>query len=624
MVGVQPKHKLNWLLIVAILLIGAVLRMYHLDTFDLRGDEAYSAVHWTQTPFTADWQYMAEREPHPISAFLTYWSWAEATGKSVFAVRMLSVMGSLLSIAGVLALSFRLFKRQYLALCVAFLWAVHPFNIWHAQDARVYGILAAINVFSLYFLVRALEKSSNQTTLRGWQPWLPYLVVQLLAIYFYFFEPLSMIVHGLFMLSLRRKDLLIEAVRTWLVMLFLAIPHFFNVYEVVFANNYIPNAEEANLSAYFSEFMGAYLVGENQTISSLAGFLVALIIVTVLGLRLAKQPFRNGLLLLWIFIPPLVLYLLSLNSAYFRPRYGFISLPAIVMAIVLSISTASEFIFKNDNRQRYFVSAVIIFIGLFFMYRDYAYFMLDDAKSPDWTSLEAYLATNMSEADVMVISGADPSIEYYHQSDGDIYFYFSVDDDIEEAFDNIKSYQSIYLLGGANIPNLEQRISTDWQLISVDEIAMRRSPNKWQISQYRSWTVAKSEIMHPLNIQFADVAILKGYSWQEGDADSDILMLYWYPLRKTETPLSILTHVVPPNDIDGALVTSLDHGLANAVISTTQWEEQVLYRDVITLPENTLDNYAIRVGLYETSTLESIPLDDPQLQESYQGRYLLP
>ncbi len=622
--GVKTRTKLNWFIITAIFLLGAALRIYQLDAVDLRGDESYTALYWTQTPFTSDWYKMVHHEGHPVLVFFFWWSWSSLIGNSAFALRAFSVLGSLGSLAAITALGRRLLHEQYLVWSVALLWAVNPMNLWHAQDARMIGILSTLNILNFYFLLRATDKPANQTALRGLTPWLPYMLTQLLSLHLFFFEAFALLVQGLFVLSLRRRDIFLEAVRTWSILFVLTLPVIANLYDVTVVNAYGPTASIAHPTDYFTKFMGAYILGENTEISFIVGILIFSVLLLTLLIELPKQKLLNSLILLWIVAPAVVLYLISLKSALFRPRYGMTSMPAIIFAIVISLAFGARKIFQRANYQQFAVSSLVLLIAVILLYKDYQYFEVDEPKAPDWTSLQAYLDTNMSDEDVVVISGADPSIEYYYQGAGDIYFLVSAEDDIDEAFSNLNEYRSIYLLGGPNIPKLEQKIGAEWQFITADEIAMRHSSNIWHISEYRAWTVAEQEIMVPLNIQFADTAILKGYSWQKSDVDSDILMLYWHPLRQTEAPLSILTHVVPSANIDGPPVAVLDHGPANAIISTTQWQENVLYRDVITLPEGTLDNYTVRIGLYATGTLEPVELNDDQLQETYAGRYPLP
>ena len=104
-------------------------------------------------------------------------------------------------------------------------------------------------------------------------------------------------------------------------------------------------------------------------------------------------------------------------------------------------------------------------------------------------------------------------------------------------------------------------------------------------------------------------------------------MLYWEALRQTDTQHSVLVHVVTEVSEPGPPpVAVLDHGIANAIISTTAWQPGGLYRDPIIVPVNDIPagNYTLRIGLYETDSGTKLPIDDLDISNAeadYQGRY---
>src|SRR5688572_9174873 len=114
----QISTKQYLFLIVVIALLAFALRVYRLDAVDLRGDEAYSVMHWTATPFSERWIKLWREEPAPAGAFVMYWAWNSAVGKSVFATRYLSLMGNVLGLAVTAALAQRLLRDRRLAVLV--------------------------------------------------------------------------------------------------------------------------------------------------------------------------------------------------------------------------------------------------------------------------------------------------------------------------------------------------------------------------------------------------------------------------------------------------------------------------------------------------------------------------
>lgn len=134
----------------AILLAGAALRLYHLGYKSLWGDEIAQAV-WSARPFEAFW-----RDFRAPPDFLLHFVWVhitEGAGQGEFWIRLPSAVCSLLAVAATWPLARRLTDRTT-ALVAMLLMAVAPFQVWYAQDARMYAALCLYAVLSLYFFTR--------------------------------------------------------------------------------------------------------------------------------------------------------------------------------------------------------------------------------------------------------------------------------------------------------------------------------------------------------------------------------------------------------------------------------------------------------------------------------------
>lgn len=612
------RHRaIFWLMVVGLFLLCAAVRLYRLDVVDLRGDEGYTAIYWISTPFTKDWMVMLKGDPYPFGVFFLYWGWAQVAGDSVLALRYLSVLGNVGGLAALLILSRRLLKEWRWALLIGLLWTLNPFYLWHAQDARMYGILSLFNTLNFYLLLKALDKPRSETRIRGWRPWWAYFACQLLTLYLYFFEALALLAQGVFVLALRRRDLIIEAGRTWVVMMLCAIPAFVQLYWIVAVTDYLPNAETATITAYFENFLPNYFFGE--TVNAF-GIGVGLFLMVIIGLVLTWRDTlsypRNLLLAMWILVPPIALFILSLRAEYFRPRYAITSLPALYIALMLAvIGMGRLWQARWQHPVPLFGLGIVVtlIIGGVSVHEINDYFYHDPPKARDWSSLAAYLHTRTTADDVVVIGDPDPTLEYYYRGPGEVFVRpLDVQDAAEEVAYLTEHYQALFLLAGSRIGDLEAILRDQWQHIPGDTFP--------GITQYRPWTVDPAEIQHPLAVTFADVATLRGYTLLEGESRSTTILLYWEPLKQTETPHSILVHILPASNPDGIPVAVLDHGVANAIISTTQWLPAILYRDPIVTPlELPPGDYLIRVGIYETTTQTPVPLADTS--SDYDGRY---
>jgi mannosyltransferase len=141
------------------ILVGAILRLYSLGDESLWLDEAITVsvarnMGWwellTQFPLV---------DPHPPLYYAVVWLWVTVGGASEWAVRFPSVVAGVAAIALLYGLTDRLFDRWTAGLAATFL-AVSPFQIWYAQEARMYALTAALAVASMYALVRALDSET--------------------------------------------------------------------------------------------------------------------------------------------------------------------------------------------------------------------------------------------------------------------------------------------------------------------------------------------------------------------------------------------------------------------------------------------------------------------------------
>lgn len=611
---------LGWFGVVLLILFAFFLRIYRLDAVDLRGDEAYSVVNWTVSPFTEKWLQLAREEPHPAGAMLLYWAWNGLCGTSVFATRFLSVLGSVFGTAVVIAIARRLLHDWRLVGMVGLLWAVNPFLIWHAQDARTYGILSALTPLTFYLLMRAIDAEYSERRLR---PWLPYIFVQTLVLYIYYFEPFWIAAQGLYILSLQRVTLLKQAFKAWLIVGLLSFPVGMQVYYLLFVSEYQGTAGDANASALFEQFVPTLLFGEN-TISLIQGILFVVLFAAGLWWVGRSRLQKSWLILSWALVPPTLLFFASYFSSFFRPRYVMTVTPALLLGIVIGIFFISEKIFQKYGKP---AALSVVFcvtggMGLLSAVEVNDYYFNDVPKAPNWQQLTNYLEDRTTENDVIIFGQPDPAIEYYYNGSGTITFIPIEEVNLDDAFaEMLSEYDSVFLLSGERTADAGRYFQDHAQHIIGD--------TQSNVVQYRPHDVNPREIQHPLDIIFGDVARLHGYTLLQGDFGGTILMLYWEPLRQTDTDFSILLHLV--SGIEGSgesplpVAAALDHGVANSLVSTRTWEIETLVRDPVAIPvELGAGHYFIRVGLYETGNPENrLPITNDELEMQFSGRMVI-
>jgi mannosyltransferase len=139
------------------LLLATGLRFYRLAGQSLWSDEGNSVM-----LAQAGLREIAARTAWDIHPPLYYWllhSWIRVFGQSEVAVRSLSVVFGVLSVAVIHRLGARFFSKQ-VGLLAAVIAAVSPFQVYYAQEARMYALLALLGslvVLATFELMRSAE-----------------------------------------------------------------------------------------------------------------------------------------------------------------------------------------------------------------------------------------------------------------------------------------------------------------------------------------------------------------------------------------------------------------------------------------------------------------------------------
>jgi mannosyltransferase len=134
----------------AVLLLGAAIRFHQLDHESLWTDEVLS-VELARRPWPALLAATAE-DGHPPLYVALLRVWTRVLGESESAVRSLSAVIGVATLAAFFALAFRLLSRRA-ALIATLLLACAPYHVYYSQEARNYALLLLLTVLSYLGLV---------------------------------------------------------------------------------------------------------------------------------------------------------------------------------------------------------------------------------------------------------------------------------------------------------------------------------------------------------------------------------------------------------------------------------------------------------------------------------------
>lgn len=143
-------------------------------------------------------QGLAIEEPQlPPFYFLIARFWTQLFGSSPTAVRTLSAIASVLAFPCLYWLCRELFEAPEVAWVAMGLFAVSPFHILYAQEARPYSLWTVAILLACAALLRAVRLQTAQS-------WLIYAITIVLGLYTHLFTALVAIGHGIYILILSR------------------------------------------------------------------------------------------------------------------------------------------------------------------------------------------------------------------------------------------------------------------------------------------------------------------------------------------------------------------------------------------------------------------------------------
>ncbi len=147
-----------WLVII-ITLIGGWLRVFLLGSKGLWLDETFSM--WLANHSVVDMvQWIVKIDQHPPLYYFLLHYWIALNGDTPYYVRMLSALFGAATIPIIYLIGKRI-SGVMMGLAAAVIFAFSPFNIYYAQETRMYTFLTFNAAVAIYALVRLLTDSRS-------------------------------------------------------------------------------------------------------------------------------------------------------------------------------------------------------------------------------------------------------------------------------------------------------------------------------------------------------------------------------------------------------------------------------------------------------------------------------
>lgn len=635
----EDGQQWRWMALGLVVLVAFALRVYRLDAVSLRGDEAFTVV-FVQRTWEGLWRGISTIEPNPPLMYLALRVWIALVGDSEFVTRYFSVFFGVLCVP----LLYRLARTMWatrdarlIALWASVLIAINPYQIWHSQDVRNYTMWPCLSLLALAFLWEwlRLEIRDSSSVLR---PLSLYVLATLLSLYTHYYDTFVVVAENVFVFAFamwtRRVQTLVRWIGAQAVIVALYAPW------VIFGTDRITAYGEASAESgvalfdvfwrTFASFILSETVSADFRVTWWIPFAVALVIVLIALWR--QHRLQAAFLALWIAVPTLALYIVSLGRPLFLERYLNGIAPAYYLVLAAGLWQVGKLQvagFKFKVRSLRFtpyatriahyatrithcvshltpLGGLFVFIALAAYALSNYYFDPAYAKAPNWRALMQYIKDHREEGDLIIQNFTEMSPYYYRgtmqvltvpkdfwarpsdernlrqfSQDYDRLWFIPAPPDQWDPDQFVETFLSHHTERVAEIP------------IDIFRLQLYWTPRKFLPQMTR----VDARI---------GAAKLVGYRVQ-GTRDLH-LALYWQTDAHIEKSWTVFTHVV---DADGRVIAQHDGVPSFGRYPTTAWQPGELIVDVHTIQVDALPGkYALVVGMYDTESHIRAPAFD--------------
>jgi len=274
--------------------------------------------------------------------FLLLRPWLDLAGRSEFALRFLSLLFGVLTVPLTYRLARELLsslpqtERDRASFVSAILAATSPYLVWYGQEGKMYSLVAALALTSVYFYLTALKQGR-------WYHWLGYVVTTTAAFYIHLIAalliPAQVLIFCLGSWNRRacwKPWLLSMAALTlpYLPLLAWQLPALRQVVDTGY--RFFP------LNAMLVSLLADYSLGVAPPVAWWA--VVPFVVLLAAGVFLLVQVPRTGLrrttlwiLLCWLFVPVLAFFIITLRRPMFTTRYLIYVLPAFLLLLAAGV-----------------------------------------------------------------------------------------------------------------------------------------------------------------------------------------------------------------------------------------------------------------------------------------------
>ncbi|MBI5035212.1 MAG: hypothetical protein HZB51_32195, partial [Chloroflexi bacterium] len=571
------KKSSAMILICLITLVAFILRIYRLDYFSLRGDESFTVI-FVQRTWEGLWKGISTIEPNPPLMYLALRVWIVIAGASEFVTRYFSLWFGVLCVP----LAYRLARemrelggtRGTVGIIAAGLVAINPYQIWHSQDVRNYTMWPALSLLALIFFWRWLNlevgswklevgaSRDKRKLISNVQRPTPnihlslYVLATLASLYTHYYDVFILAALNVFVFALALRGRSWKTLARWIsaqiVLVALYAPW------VLFGTNRITtygegSAEQSvSILDMFSRTISAFVLSETvpDTLRQIAWLPLLIVVIAILIVVARKNHWHAMFFSLYLIVPTLALYVISIGRPLFLERYLNGIAPAYYLVLAIGLAALWQW------RSRWRVPMLALSILFFTASSAFAIsnFQFDPtyAKAPDWRGLMRNITPQLG--DIVVQNFTEMSPLYYLGTTTPLttlpkdYWYTPTD---EKRLQQLNSqYRRIWFIPAApdqwDSDHLVEKFLT-----RNDERIGEMKAGTLRVQLYLTPREFESKII-PVNARVGD-ATLTGYRVENGRTSH--VVLYWRATQKIAKDYTVFVHIA---DSSGSVIAQQD------------------------------------------------------------------
>ncbi|MDO8669981.1 MAG: glycosyltransferase family 39 protein [Dehalococcoidia bacterium] len=396
----------EWLLpalLYGLVLFAFAMRVSNLDYQSFWRDEVDAVLFARESLPSLLAKFASVGENGPMY-FLVLHYWIGLVGDSEFSVRFFSLVFGVITVPLIFAVG-NLIVGRWTGVTAAVIATLSPYHIWYSQEAKMYSLLAALTLLSVYLFLKALH--SGRPII-----WILYIVATSVALYVHFFAALVLLGEGAIFVAnfglyrSRLRGVLISVA-------FLTLPYVpLAAWQIPMLVTPPPSPYELlSLPEMATTLLSVFSVGEGSgNAAVLTLFIFLLLCAAILGRGEASPCSRRPIANVFLFmLAPLAgFYVVSLRYPLFTERY------LIIVLFAFQILLGAGLLAIGRRSKMLFVACATLIAVVSWM--DVYHFQHTPVKA-DFRAAVRYFEANAGESDAImaVMPYMRRSFDYYHR-----------------------------------------------------------------------------------------------------------------------------------------------------------------------------------------------------------------